>query len=589
MWNAKKEYRWTKGGFAWLVTGFLRSLLCAIVAASPVLAAASASPDPPAAQTELSREGVSLKVDIITPTAGVASNIGDLIRDQSFAKQINNLHMLKRGVWTSRGTGWSKHANTQHNSGASILEVLPYTDSSNVSKLLFRCGGKYYDYNIGTSTATEIGSGFGSSDIPCMRVYGRPTYAGPINAYFADGVHELKKWTGSGTMVTASGWPQSVAGRTFTKPKFLEEFAGRGILSGFADYRNAILISDATYYDYSTVSTPPLATDGGWIDVPAALGPVTGLKTVRLSDSETICLIGCESGVAMLTGTDAESFKVREITREFGIPSNRTWVTIQNDTYFLATDGIRRYTTNSISGLLNSRKTALVQDLVNRINKTYAANAFAFYHAPTQEAQFWFAIDSDTVPKNAIVVNFNTSDPTRIDESDTRPIFSTKDGVTVPCGYSAAGTCWAGTTNGYLMNMYSGDTYDGGAISWTYVSPMFGANSPAQSASLQKVIIMTDGVSQKFTAEAFTLTTMSDGNTKLLAQDSKSVSVTTASVSDLSTWATSSTTTTYPKLIDFQSKGNGRFWCLRLKGTATDEHIDLSGLQAIMTVGGWRN
>lgn len=584
--NSQEKYRRTKGDIvARLITAFLRSLLCALVVTSPVLAAASASQEAPATQTELSQQAISLKIDVYTPSAGVASNIGDLLRDPAFAKQIDNLHMIKRGVWSTRGTGWAKHVNTQYNSGATILEVYPYTDSSNVAKVLFRAGSKYYDYNIGTTTATEIGSGFTSSDIPSIRVYGRPTYAGPINAYFADGAHELQKWTGSGTM-SAVG-PFTVAGRTFTKPKFLEEFGARQILSGYSDYSSAILITDTSSYESFAISSPQAATDGGWIDVPKGLGPVTGLKTVRISDTENVCLIGCTNGVAILTGSDATDFRVKEVTREFGIPSNRTWITIQNDTYFMANDGIRRYTTNSISGLLNSRKTYLIQDLINRQNTSYASKAFAFYHAATQEAQFWFPIDSDTTPKNAIVLNFNTANPTAAGDEDTRPIFSTKSGITIPCGVENAGIAWAGTTDGYLMNLYSGDTYNGSAINWTFVTPMFGANSPAQSMSMQKSIIMTDGGDQKFTCAAYTLSTLSDGNTKLIAQDSRDISVTAASVTNLGTWA-SGTTTTYPKLIDFQSKGVGRFWCLKLYGDATDEHIDLSGVQAIMTVGGWR-
>lgn len=586
--NSTKEYGRTQGALARLIQAFLRSLLCVLVATSPALAAASASSDTPASQTELSQQGVSLKIDLINPTNGVASNIGDLIRDPAFAKQINNLHMTKRGVWSTRGTGWAKHASTQHNSGAAILEVFPYIDSSNVAKVLFRCGGKYYDYAISTSTATQIGTGFGASDIPCMRVYGRSSYAGAINAFFADGVHELQKWTGSGSMAASINFPATVAGRIFTKPKFLEEFGDRQVLAGFADYQNAVLISDTFSYESFATSTPPAATDGGWIDVPLSLGPITGLKTVRISDSESVVLIGCDNGVAILSGSDATDFRVREVTREFGIPSNRTWTVVQNDTYFMATDGIRRYTTNSIAGLLNSRKTYLIQDLVNRINKSSASKAFAFYHAATQEAQFWIPIDSDTTPKNAIVVNFNTANPAAAGDEDTRPIFSTKSGITIPCAYEGSGVAWAGTNDGYLMNLYSGDTYDNSAINWTFVTPMIGANSPAQSMSMQKSVIMTDGGSQKFSCAAYTLTTMSDGTAKLLAQDSRDFNVTASSVANLGTWAASSTTTTYPKLIDFQSKGNGRFWCLKLFGDATDEHIDLSGVQAIMTVGGWR-
>lgn len=578
----------------------MNRLLCLLLpfflsTAVPLAAVAQSEPggnngnayQPPATMSELSQKGVSLKVDVLTPTRGLASSVADMLRDGQYAKVLNNLQMLKRGVWSTRGTGWSKHVNTQHNSGGNITEIHPYVDSSGTKKILFRCGGKYYDYNIGTTTATEIGTGFGSTDIPCIRVYGRPTYAGPINAFFADGVHELKKWTGSGSMATSAWWPQTVAGRTFTKPKFLEEFQGRGVQAGFADYQNAVLISDATYYDYSTVSSPQVDTDGGWLDVPSVLGPITGLRTLRLNTNDTVLIVGCENGVAMVTGTGALTFAVKEITREFGVVSNRTWVQAQNDLYFLATDGVRSFSTSSIAGLLNLRKTALVQDLVNRINKTYAYKAHAFFYPSTLEAQFWYPIDSDTTPQNAIVLNFNTANPNASEDFGTSPIFSTKNGISPTCTGVLAGVAYAGTSNGYLMQMYSGDTYDGTAISWQYVSPLTGAASPAQAASNRKFIIMTEGAAQQFTAQAYTLTTMSGGDTKWIPQDSKSCTAAATSVTDISTWA-SGTTTSYPKLIDFESKGSGRFWALKLSGSTSSDHIDLVGIQSILTVGGWR-
>lgn len=580
------EVRRTQTGLlAKLTQAFLPFLLCALFAVSPVLAAASASQDPPATQTELSQKGVSLKVDILTPNRGVASNISDVTRTNDFAKVINNLHMLKRGVWSTRGTGWAKHTNSQLNSGATILEVYPYTDSANVAKVLIRAGDKYYDYNVGTQTATQIGSGFTATDVPSMKVFGRPTYLGPINAYFADGVHELQKWTGSGVMAS-TGMPVTVAGRSFTKPKFLEEFAGRQAFAGFDGNKNTVLLSDSNSYESFAVSAPPLATDGGWLDVPASMGPITALKTIRLNDTETILLVGCESGVAMVVGSSADDFAVREITREFGIVSHRAFVELQNDVYFMATDGIRKFSTVSQAGLLNSRKSYLIQDLLNKMNRSYSAKTFAFYNPATQEAQWWFPADANTSPTTAVVANFNTADPTATDDFITNPIWSTKDGISPTCGVHRGGTVWSGTSNGYLMNMYSGDTYDGTAIAWQYTSPLVGANSPAQSCSLRKLVILTDGKDQQFTAEAYTLQTMANGVTKLTAGDTKAITAGAFTVPDLGTWA-SGTTTSSPKLIDFQSKGSGRYWQFRLKGSTSGDHIDLVGVQAILTVGGW--
>lgn len=588
MWNyTEGRLHRTKSQFARLIQQLFSVLLSVLFVASPVLAAddTSAGASPPAGMTELAQKGVSLKLDVFTPTNGVATNISELTRPNDYAKTINNLHMLRRGVWSTRGTGWTKHFNTQYNSGAAVLEVLPYTSTANAAKLLFRCGSIYYDYDIATHTATSIGTGFTATDVPSMKVYGKPNGTTTIEAYFADGQHELQKWTGTGSMATSAYWPVTVTGRTFTKPKFLEEFSGRQAFAGFTAYPNSIVLSNFQSFEIVNNATPPTAVDGGWIDVPSSLGPITSLKTIRLNDTDTVLLVGCTDGVCMLVGTSADNFQVREITREFGIVSHRSFVELQNDVYFMATDGIRKFSTVSQAGLLNSRKSYLIQDICNTINRAAWAKTFAFYNPKTQEAQWWFPSGAATTPATAIVANFNTADATQTEEFSTRPIWSTQDGISPTCARTLSGTIWSGTTNGYLMNMYSGDDYDGTPIAWQYVSPLIAMNGPAQSGSLRKVVILTDGQDQKFTGEAYVLATMSTNVTKLIAADSKAFNVASSSVPDLSTWATS-TTTSYPKLIDFESKGSGRFWQFRIKGTTTGDHIDLAGLQAILTVGG---
>lgn len=539
----------------------------------------------PAAQTELSQKGISLKVDVVTPSKGLATNVADLLRDPEYARVLNNLHMLKRGVWTSRGTGVTKELGTAFNSGAQILEMAPYTDSAGTSYLIIQAGSKIYAYNTATQASTEIGTGFATTNVPCIRTYKSD------EVYLVNGDAQPYKWDGNlANDFTAITAIPAIASRTLTKPRFIEEYAGRQAFAGFEDFPSTVLFSGFNTYGTFGISTPQSATDAGWIDVPYSLGPITGIHTLRLYSNEYVLLVGCKRGVALITGTDALTFQSIEATREFGIPSNRTWVQVQNDLYFMATDGIRAYGSNSLQSLLNASKSYAVQDLANRINKAAADKAFAFYYPNSHEAHFWVPIDSDTTPKNAIVANFNTADPNSpTDEYDTRAIFSTKDGLTLSCATQVAGVAYCSELAGYLLRMYSGDDYDGAAINWSYVSPLIGANSPAQEASLVKFVILTEGAAQQYTAEAFTVTTMSNGVTRWIPQDSKVLSATGASVSDIGTWKTGgSTTTSYPKFMDFFSKGSGRYWALRLKGSSTSDQIDLVGATSILTVGGWR-
>ncbi len=79
-----------------------------LLAIMPMAADAQASQQapPPASMTELSQQGRSLKTDIIAPDKGLATSVSDLLRSSQYARVLNNLQMLKRGVWSSRGTGF---------------------------------------------------------------------------------------------------------------------------------------------------------------------------------------------------------------------------------------------------------------------------------------------------------------------------------------------------------------------------------------------------------------------------------------------------------------------------------------------------
>jgi hypothetical protein len=81
---------------------------------------------------------------------------------------------------------------------------------------------------------------------------------------------------------------------------------------------------------------------------------------------------------------------------------------------------------------------------------------------------------------------------------------------------------------------------------------------------------------------------LEDQTTRWISRFQKNVDVQTASNVDFfGTWDGGSADL-FPRLIDFHAAGSGRYWCIRLKGDETGEHIDLDGIQSILTVGGWR-
>lgn len=537
----------------------------------------------PAQQTELATKGVSLSSSVLSPTQGLSTNTADLLRDSSHARVLNNLHMLKRGVWSSRGTGISKSNPSAFNSGASVLEISPWVDTTQ-DFLLFQCGDTIYKYQISTQASTALLTGQSTANQPCIRSYGTAStyYVNGTNAgpYVWDGV--------SGTMTAVAGWPTTVVGRTFQKPLYSEEFLGRQAFSGFTDYPSAVLLTQANSYESMTTSSSPVATDAGWLDMPGALGPVTGLRALRTTNDSTVLIVACQRGVAVISGTDSTNFAAKELTRQFGIPSNRTWFQVQNDLYFLANDGVRRFTTSSLAGLLNTQKGYLIQDLLNGLDRSKLGQAFSVYNSPKREAQIWVCNQGDSSPSHAIVLNFDTQDPNdSSSEYDTDPIYSTMDGVTLLSGTYLNGVSFVGTADGYLKQLFTGDDFDGTPIAWSYVSPLIPANSPAQGSSNKKWVIMTEGSDQAFTAEAYTVQIQGNGATKLQLNDTRVLASAGISSNNIGTWQ-SGTSTNYPKLINFDSRGSGRFWTIRLRGVNAGDHIDLTGIQTILTVGGLR-
>lgn len=569
------------------------ALLCAFfVTLAPCFAQGA---EPPAAVSELAQKGVSLKVEFVTPEKGLQTNIADLLRDKQSAKILENLHMFKRGVWTSRGTGYAKERAGQFT--GTFSEMGSHTTSAGVNRLVFAMSGKVYSYDLSTSTETEIHNG--TITDPCIRSFNAATM---MMTRGSNG--NPLKWNGNpaSAMSGMGGWPITSGTRTFEQPTFCEVFANRAVFAGMTSEPFTVVLSD--FNAPETFTFGGSATNGGFFDVPSQLGKITGLRTLRLQNDNTdqVLIVGCERGMAMITGYSGSTFALKDLTREYGLASNRAWVQLQNDLLFMATDGIRKFSqTVSSANLLNSSITFGVQNLVNTLNYGQKKNIFAMVHAATQEVYFWIPYTGDAVAGpayRAFVLNYNT-DETREDGS-INPIISTKllgsnasayDGMKCGIEFDTGSTrrFLMASSDSYLHEFYTGlDTMNGNAIHWKYLSPLVGANSPAQNQSLRKVIVITEGATQKFDMASYTFDTVGSGTTEWKARDTKAFNVSGSAATYPSTWSGSSGITSYPKLLDFFSKGSGRYWAFYLTGDATDEHIDLVGLQVITTVGGWK-
>lgn len=604
-----------------LVRQLLSIFLSVCILASPVLAQQTDDQTAPAQRTELSEKGQSLKTVLFTPSRGLQTNITDIGRSEQNAAVLNNLQMLKKGIWTSRGIG-TKSANfSPDSSSGQAVTAYQYlgalgTPPVNYLFTLWQMGGgklAMVGYipggPLGGTTSDLLASGLAiSSDIPgCFDAFSDDQIV------FTHPDIEPRLWDPTDPtpptprFAAAGAWPVTILSIQYSKPAFCETFASRVCYAGFANHPTTVVLSGFEDANDFTVSGTPLATDAGAITFPASLGKITGIKRMRLdntSNTSNVLLVGFDHGFGMITGTEPIEFSGVPLTEEFGLMSNRTWAQLGSEMFFLASDGIRKFSTGlGLTTLSNTTVSFPIKDLMLRINRKYAYKAFVVPHSTTQELMFWFPIDTGTTDDHCVVMNYNTSDAAG-GANINNPIFSTRDGAAYSCGITLQNT-FSGITDTNevvllgrydLDTIYRGYTEDkwnvaangtgGTSYDWTYVSPLIGANTPAQNCSMRRVDILTDGTDQSFTAEAYTLTQRADANTGWYLQDTRNYSVTASSITNIATWTTG-TTTSYPKFIEFQPKGSGRYWAIRVKGTG-GQQASIAGFMAVLTLGGWK-
>lgn len=541
---------------------------------------------------ELATRSNSLKVQILGPENGLYSNMADILRPSSFAMVLDNLHMLKQGVWSVRDTGWTRHRTGSFNSGAPILAFCSHTNNAAppVSKFLLQSGAKLYVYDLGTQTETLLATASSATAVPCLL-----SYSG-AGMFYMNGVDAFSLWDGtSGSLTSLSAALSGATIGSYTgwgKPTFGERFLNRFALARFGaltfgaganiQYQAVLLSGDNAGVSWP-VTTPAAATDAGYIAFATKYGTIRSLQTLRLRDSGNteVLLVGMDKSLGVITGTSALDFKGSIISTEFGVPSNNTWAKVGEDMYFLATDGIRRLRSaaGDAGGFSPELVSQPIQDVINRINSSAAATSWSMYNPKTQELVFWVPVDNDTSPTKGIVLNFQ--------KDRDKPVFSTISQQKLTAGIYVDGVAYGGTSDGYLEKLWQGNDYDGTAIQWDFVSAVAKTNSPAQNASSRKFTILTEGSNQVYTAEAYTLTQRADEVTQFKQQDTKAISITKPSITKLGTWASGSTTS-YAQFTDFQPMGSGRYWVCRLKGTNSGDYIDLVGVLFIEQLGGFK-
>lgn len=455
--------------------------------------------------------------DILTGTGGVLTNVSDYVRGNTQLKVGNNINMVKRGILTNKFSGWTRQRAGVFNAGAAFREFAVFTDGTGSRTLCFQVGDKLYSYDGAVETSMD-GTALDTTRPPCIRMFAPYNSGSPIMV-LCNGINQPRKYTGTGAAVGAplqldngtgaANYPVATVAplpvRSYSKPKFCEPFLDRMVLTGFdvTTTQFDVLFTNSGTLEKCTQAATPAATDGGAFQVNPALGPITALKAFKLSNdtNDQVLLIGQANGVSVITGKDATNFKMFTLTAEYGIPSNRALIQMQNDLWFLASDGLRKFSQLAANAnLINSSLTFPVQDIINRINPGAVQFAHIAHMRKYQELVLWLPLDADTTCKNALVFNYNNEDST---QEQITPIIFTKDGTSVGASIIHNNVYYGGGYDGLLQLHYSGNLYDALPVQWEIFMSMIKPDQFEQTLSLEKVVHITEGGFQKFLCNAY--------------------------------------------------------------------------------------
>lgn len=520
---------------------------------------------------------------------GLATYLSDLRRPTNKAKVLNNFNQIKAGVFTTRMRGWERVREDVFNAGAAFRGFAEFTlavDGSN--NLLFQVGDKLYSYDFGTETETEIANSLDPDAIPTIQMF-QPYASGPSFGVYTNGVDEPLKIedlsTSSALELNGAPYPTALATpvtKTYSKPKFTVPFLDRLVIFGFDgdETRHDILITNSGEAETVSQATPALATDGDVQQISPALGNPTGGVSFRLSNAEMnqIVLIACERGVCMLSGTDATNFSIVELTKEYGIPSNHTWIPLYNDMWFLTTKGWSNFSTLATnSALVNDMLSREIQDIVARINPAHAHKAHAFHHKGYQDVVVWFPLDSNTECSDAIIANYNNDMTQR---GNPVPQWFTKSGTTVTASIYFEGVAYGGGEDGIFQKHYTGTKYDTEPVPFELRTALLGSQNPLRSLNVEQIGVVCEGGSQKFLINAFiyernvaenlVLTQAEPADFEMTADDTGSITILDSWVADVSTFPSDQ-----PKVLKYYNfTGACDFAEFQIKGETEDSNID---------------
>lgn len=410
-----------------------------------------------------------------TNTKGYDQDTGTFFIQPDSASQIDNMNVDAIGQWSARNEGYSNFTS-QLESGARIDSLCWYTTDAGTDYLLCAVNGEIKSINTA--------SGAVLADISTSFTAGQPvdfcTFNG--NVYAASEGLAVQKWSGSGSMSAAGGWPVSA---TYDKPKVVEVFQNRLVTANFngaTKYPSHLILSDDLAPETYTIGSS--ATNAAIIQVQPGDGQsITALKTFHIPQAnDEILFVFKNRSFYALEGDTPSEFNLYLVNPSIGALNNRCVVQVGNDVIFCDERNIYSVTTANDSGTIQPKAlgSSKIKDTFQSLNLSATEKAWA-HHLP-ERSEVWFAIPtgSNTECDTILVYSYKAVNGVKGDA------WSVRKNTTNTCGLVYKNRFFTGSNDGYMREWHSSNTYAGTSINWKYAYPFFNFGAQAQNKKINE-------------------------------------------------------------------------------------------------------
>lgn len=446
---------------------------------------------------------------------GVDQKSGLFFKQPQSAENIENLHMLQAGTWSSYRQGFDRFT-AQLESGADVDGVGWYTKDDGTTYLAAAVNGKLK--NIDTSTGAV------TSEISTGLTAGNPvdfeTFQGTF--FVTDGGHTPVKWTGTGSVSTISALPLTIGTDVYDKPKLVEKHNNSlvyGNFQGTAKFPSHIVILDNLATDTYT-SSPGVANGAVWQISPGDGQALVGMKSLMLpNQNEGVLVLFKERSIYALSGYNQDEFALYIVNSAVGALNNRVIVTVGQDVLFLDQSNVFSLTTASQSGSIAPKAigSESIRETLRTLNTTYKHKAWAV-HLPWRSEVWWgIPTDANTTVDTILVYRYPSNDL-------EAPVWSIKKGHSATCAVvdNEQQTLYTGDTDGYLNKWFANSQYNATAPNWVYEYPWFDFKAPSQVKQLRE---LTAWLELKESASVTIRTQWRDGSRVLSKSYSKTITL----------------------------------------------------------------